>query len=286
MPLYQAVVLAVVQGLTEFLPVSSTAHLVLFPWLLGWRDPGLTFDVALHAGTLLAVLAYFWRYWVEMGAMVVGMGGDRAATPQAGAQGHSARADVRENPRLLWYLVIATIPGALAGWRFERAAEEQLRSPIIIGAALIVIGLFMWAGDWLGKRERDLGHVGFLDSFLVGVAQALAVIPGVSRSGVTMTAGLFRKMKRETAARFSFLLSTPLIAGAALKKGLEIRHEGLPHEMRLPFLCGTLVSGLVGYLVIAVLIRYLERRTFKVFVVYRIVLGVLVLVLGWGSFHA
>src|SRR5271157_546499 len=284
MPLSQAIVLAIVQGLTEFLPISSTAHLWLFPWLLGWKDPGLTFDVALHAGTLLAVLVYFWRYWVEMARLAAGLGGG-AAEPNAGATGHSASADLRENPRLLWYLVIATIPGALAGWRFEHAAEEQLRSPIIIGAALIVIGLFMWAGDWLGKRERDLGHVGLLDSFLVGVAQALAVIPGVSRSGVTMTAGLFRSMKRETAARFSFLLSTPIIAGAALKKGLEIRHAGLPHDMRLPFLCGALVSALVGYLVIAVLIRYLERRSFKVFVVYRLVLGVILLVLGWGLHH-
>jgi undecaprenyl-diphosphatase len=282
MPIYQSIVLAIVQGLTEFLPVSSTAHLWLVPWLLGWKDPGLTFDVALHAGTLLAVLAYFWRYWVEMASMAVGLGGGGGAAPNAGATGHSASADLRQNPRLLWYLVIATIPAALAGWRFEHAAEEQLRSPIIIGVALIVIGLFMWAGDWLGKRERDLGHVGLLDSFLVGVAQALAVIPGVSRSGVTMTAGLFRRMKRETAARFSFLLSTPVIAGAALKKGLEVRHAGLPHDMRLPFLCGAIISAVVGYLVIAVLIRYLERRTFKVFVVYRVVLGMILLVLGWG----
>jgi undecaprenyl-diphosphatase len=281
MPLYQAIVLAIVQGLTEFLPISSTAHLVLFPWLLGWKDPGLTFDVALHAGTLLAVLAYFWDYWVEMATMAVGLGGGVAA-PDAGTASHSARTDLRQNPRLLWYLVVATLPAALAGWRFEHAAEEQLRSPVIIGAALIVIGLFMGAGDWLGKRERDLAHVGFLDSFLVGVAQALAVIPGVSRSGVTMTAGLFRRMKRETAARFSFLLSTPIIAGAALKKGLEIRHAGLSHDMRLPFLLGAIVSAVVGYLVIAVLIRYLERRTFKVFVVYRVMLGVIVLVLGWG----
>jgi undecaprenyl-diphosphatase len=278
-------VLAIVQGLTEFLPISSTAHLWLVPWVLGWKDPGLTFDVALHAGTLLAVLAYFWRYWVEMVTLAVGRGGDGAAALNASATSHSARADLRENPRLLWYLAIATIPAALAGWRFEHAAEEQLRSPIIIGTALIVVGLLMWAGDWLGKRERDLGHVGLLDSFLVGVAQALAVIPGVSRSGVTMTAGLFRKMNRETAARFSFLLSTPIIAGAALKKGLEIRHAGLPHDMRLPFLGGAIISAVVGYLVIAVLIRYLERRTFRVFVVYRVVLGVILLVLGWGLHH-
>jgi undecaprenyl-diphosphatase len=281
MPIYQAIVLAVVQGLTEFLPISSTAHLWLVPWLLKWKDPGLTYDVALHAGTLLAVLAYFWRYWVEMAAMAAGLGSSSVAT-RVGSASHSARADLRENPRLLWYLVIATIPGALAGWRFEHAAEEQLRSPIIVGTALIVIGLFMWAGDRLGKRDRDLGHVGLLDSVLVGVAQALAVIPGVSRSGVTMTAGLFQRMKRETAARFSFLLSTPLIAGAVLKKGLEIRHAGLPHDMRLPFLCGALVSALVGYLVIAFLIRYLERRTFAIFVVYRVALGVILLVLGWG----
>jgi len=215
----------------------------------------------------------------------VGLGGGGAAALNSGVTSHSARADLRQNPRLLWYLVIATVPAALAGWRFEHAAEEQLRSPIIIGVALIVIGLLMWAGDWLGKRERDLGHVGLLDSFLVGVAQALAVIPGVSRSGVTMTAGLFRSMKRETAARFSFLLSTPIIAGAALKKGLEIRHTGLPHDMRLPFLGGAIISAVVGYLVIAILMRYLERRTFKVFVVYRVVLGVILLVLGWGLRH-
>jgi len=285
MPLYQAVVLAIVQGLTEFLPISSTAHLWLVPWLLKWNDPGLTFDVALHAGTLVAVLAYFWSYWVEMIVLGFGLGGGSSA-PGVNVASHSAREDLRQNPRLLWYLAIATVPGALAGYRFERAADEQLRSPLVVGTALIVIGLFMWAGDRLRNRERDLGHVGLVDSILVGVAQALAVIPGVSRSGVTMTAGLFRKMKRETAARFSFLLSTPLIAGACLKKGLEIRHQGMPHNMHLPFLCGVIVSALVGYLVIAVLIRYLERRTFKVFVIYRLALGVILLVLGWESFRA
>jgi undecaprenyl-diphosphatase len=269
MPLYQAVVLAIVQGLTEFLPVSSTAHLVLFPWLLGWKDPGLTFDVALHAGTLVAVLVYFWRYWLDMVMSILGLGEAR-------------HPDIRENPKLLWFLVIATAPAGLAGWRFEHAAEDQLRSPVIIGTALIVIALFMWAGERMGSRKADLGHVGFLDSFLVGIAQALAVVPGVSRSGVTMSAGLFRGMTRATSARFSFLLSTPMIAGAALKKGLEIHHTGLPPEMRLPFLVGVLIAALVGYLVIAVLLRYLERRTFTIFVVYRLGLGVVVLALGWG----
>ena len=284
MPFYQAIVLAIVQGLTEFLPVSSTAHLVLFPWLLGWKDPGLTFDIALHAGTLVAVIAYFWRYWLEMLKLVTGLGGSSPGDPSSSvATGEAGPiALLGENRRLFWYLVVGTVPAGLAGWFFESAAEEQLRSPVIIGIALIVVGLFMWLGERLGRRIHDLGHVGFVDALLVGVAQAFSVIPGVSRSGSTMTAGLFRGMNRETSARFSFLLSTPIIAGAAFKKALEIRHTGLPVDMRLPFLAGIIVAAIVGYLVIAVLIRYLERRTFTVFVVYRLVLGVVVLALGWG----
>ena len=271
MPLYQAIVLAVVQGLTEFLPVSSTAHLTLFPWLLGWRDPGLTFDVALHAGTLFAVLLYFWRMWVEMLSAAAGFGGS----------GNPAS----ENRRLFWYLVIGTIPGALAGFKFEHAAEETLRQPMIVGAALILVALFMWAAESASRRDETLGEVTLLDSVVVGFSQALAVIPGVSRSGITMSTGLFRRMTRETAARFSFLLSTPIIAGAALKKLVEVRHEGLAPEMRLPFVVGIVVSGLVGYAVIAWLIRYLERGTFKPFIVYRLALGVVVLGLGWFAHH-
>ena len=331
MPLYQAVVLAIVQGITEFLPVSSTAHLWIVPWILKWKDPGLTFDVALHAGTLVAVIFYFWRYWLEMIKMLLGMDsrqGDskfkiqdsrdtqildsrrdqiqdlRGAEIQDPQGARLAVQDLNpkskiENPKsaagamtllgenrmLFWFLVIATIPGGLAGWRFERAADEQLRSPFIIGTALIVVGLIMWAGERAAAHDRNLGQVGLVDSIIIGVAQAFAVIPGVSRSGSTMTTGLFRGMNRETAARFSFLLSTPLIAGACLKKGWEIHHAGLPADMRLPFLFGIIVSAVVGYAVIAVLIRYLERRTFTVFVVYRVILGVLLLVAGWGLRH-
>jgi undecaprenyl-diphosphatase len=302
MPLYQAIVLAIVQGLTEFLPVSSTAHLWLVPWIMKWNDPGLTFDVALHAGTLVAVLLYFWRYWLEMIKMVLGIRG--VNTARAAAYGTPAVRDLNskpkienpksepgsmtllgENRQLFWFLVIATLPGGIAGWLFERAADEKLRSPFIIGPALIVVGLLMWAGERMGSENHNLGQVSLVDSILVGVAQAFAVIPGVSRSGSTMTAGLFRGMNRETAARFSFLLSTPLIAGACLKKGWEIHHSSLPADMRLPFLFGIVVSAVVGYAVIAVLIRYLERRTFTVFVVYRVILGVILLAVGWGSRH-
>jgi undecaprenyl-diphosphatase len=273
MPLYQAIVLAVVQGLTEFLPISSTAHLALFPWLLGWKDPGLTFDVALHLGTLVAVLLYFWRLWAELATAAAGL--RRSRDPSA-----------QQNRKLFWYLIIGTIPAGIAGWLFEHAAETRFRQPVVIGAALIMVGFLMWAGDRTRTYQRGLGQVNLLDSLVVGVSQAFAVIPGVSRSGVTMTAGLFQGVNRETAARFSFLLSTPIIAGAALKKGLELRHEGLPAEMRLPFLAGAVVAALVGYLVIAVLIRFLERHTFRIFVIYRIALGVIVLVLGWGLGHA
>jgi undecaprenyl-diphosphatase len=318
MPIYQAIVLAIVQGVTEFLPVSSTAHLWLVPWILKWKDPGLTFDIALHAGTLVAVLLYFWRYWVEMIKMVLGMteasgsaavrqpaaaevgvltaahkkrqlswpeGSDSPAIPPAEPAKAGEMAFVGENRRLFWYLVIATIPGGIAGWLFERAADEKLRSPFIVGPALIIVALLMWAGERVGSENHNLGQVGLWDSIIVGVAQAFAVIPGVSRSGSTMTAGLFRNMSRETAARFSFLLSTPIIAGACFKKAWEIHHSGLPADMRMPFLLGIIVSAVVGYVVIAALIRYLERRTFGVFVVYRIVLGVVILAVGWGLRH-
>lgn len=274
MPVYQAVVLAVVQGLAEFLPISSTAHLVLFPWLAGWQDPGLTFDVALHAGTLAAVVVYFWRMWIDMLAAAAGLA--KAGDPE-----------VQERRRVFWYLVIGTIPAGIAGYLFEKQAEDQFRTPTVIGVALIVVALFMWAGERMGRRDEDLGRVRLMDSIWVGISQAFAVIPGVSRSGVTMSSGLLRQMNRETAARFSFLLSTPIIAGACLKKGMEIHKAGgLPSDMRLPFLVGIIVSGVVGYAVIAWLIRYLERHTFRVFIIYRLALGVLVLALGWGLHRA
>lgn len=299
MPVYQAIVLAIVQGLTEFLPVSSTAHLWIVPWILKWNDPGLTFDVALHAGTLVAVLVYFWRYWVDMIKLVLGLSdGQPAESPPPAAPGPYRSALIQkprpatgtmtmlgENRQLFWFLVIATIPGGIAGFLFERAADEKLRSPLVIGVAMIVLGLLMGAAERVGKADHNLGQVSLVDSIIVGVAQAFAIIPGVSRSGSTMTAGLFCRMDRETTARFSFLLSTPLIAGACLKKGWELHHSGLAADMRMPFIFGIIVSALVGYAVIAVLIRFLERRTFTVFVVYRVILGVVLLAVGWGLRH-
>jgi undecaprenyl-diphosphatase len=274
MPLSQAVVLAVVQGLTEFLPVSSTAHLVLFPWLLGWNDGGLAFDVALHVGTLFAVVIYFLRDWVEL--VLAGFG----IRSSAGMQDD----ELNWKRRLFWFLVLATVPAAITGMLFEKTIEDRFRQPIPIAVALIVVGLLMWWAESRTRLEKHIPQVTLADASVVGVAQAFALFPGVSRSGITITAGLWQRMTRETAARFSFLLSTPVIAGAALK---EVPHLIKAHRaggLDLPLstlLIAIAISGIVGYLVIALFLRYLQTRTLKVFVVYRIVFGIVVLLIAF-----
>ena len=268
MPLYQAIVLAIIQGLTEFLPVSSTAHLTVIPQLLHWQDPGLSFDVALHLGTLAAVLIYFFRDWVQV--ILNGIGFSyRGAHPD-------------ENSRtLLWLLVAGTIPAGLAGFKFEKYADEMWRTPYVIGAAMIILGILMWVADRVSTEKNGLDKMTWTDALIVGFAQALAIVPGVSRSGVTITAGRFREFSREAAARFSFLLSTPIIAGAALKKGWDLHKTGLPADMRLPYLVGIVISGIVGLIVIAFFINYLRRHSLSVFVWYRIVFGIIVVALAF-----
>jgi undecaprenyl-diphosphatase len=274
MLLYQAIVLAVIQGLTEFLPVSSTAHLVLFPWLLGWPDGGLAFDVALHVGTLAAVLLYFMKDWVEL--TLAGFGVHYPASASA--------EKIAFHKRLFWLLVIGTIPGAIAGVLFEKAIEDKLRFPAPIAVALILVGLLMWFAESRPRLTRHLEDTNTGDAAAIGVAQAAALIPGVSRSGITIITGLFRGMTRETAARFSFLLSTPIIAGAALKevpKLFKMSHSG---QLNIPvstILCGVVVSGLVGYAVIAFFLRYLQTRTLKIFAYYRILFGIVILTLAF-----
>lgn len=268
MPLLQVIVLALIQGITEFLPISSTAHLALAPWLLGWTDPGLTFDIALHVGTLLAVLAYFFRAWLQIIAHGFGIryGDDEL---------------LRQNPRLLWLLVIGTIPAGVIGFLFEKQAEHTLRSPFVIAAMMILIGIVMWMGERAGSRQKNLGAVSFADSLIIGTAQALAVVPGVSRSGITITAGLFRNLDRVAAARFSFLLATPVIAGAAAKKFFDmLKHGGIPADMHTPFALGIALSAMSGFVVIAFFLRYLQRRSLYFFIYYRIVFGIIVIALA------
>jgi len=285
LPIYQVVVLAIVQGLAESIPVSSSGHLIIVRRLLGWNELSpaheLTFDVALHFGTLLSVLFYFRRTWFQI--IRAALGGKVVRFSEAGGSDQNLTADEqREERLLLWFLAIATIPGAIAGKLLEHSAEDYFREHIfLIAGALIVVALLMWWGEKVGELRKPLTGISFADALIVGCAQAFALLPGVSRSGSTITAGLFRNMTREAAVRFSFLLSTPLIAGAALLKAHELRKEGLPAEMHMPFLVGVLISAVVGYVAIAWLIRYLQSNSLKVFIVYRIVVGVIVIGLAF-----
>ena len=268
MSLARAVILAVVQGLTEFLPISSSAHLALAPWLFGWRDQGLVFDIALHLGTLAAVLIYFFRDWVQIIAQGFGL---RFGTSE----------ELARNPRLLWLLAAGTVPVAITGLLLEEQVETVFRHPVPIGIMLISVGILMGVADRLGKRRRHLGEVGLADCMFVGAAQAIAVIPGTSRSGITITAALFRHLDREAAARLSFLLSTPAIGGAALLAvGRLIEQGGVPAGMVAPFVAGILASALTGCLVIAALLRYLRRHSLKFFVYYRVIFGIIIIALA------
>src|ERR1700727_2821073 len=268
MPIYQAVVLAIVQALTEFLPISSTAHLVLIPWLFGWKDPGLTFDVALHAGTLLAVILYFFRDWIQIIGQAFGLNIGRDQ-------------DLKQNRNLLWLLAVASIPIGIFGYLFDKQADSTWRQPYVIGTMLIVVGVVMWIAEKRRIGSKSMSTIQMSDGIAVGLAQAVAVIPGTSRSGATISAGLFRNMNRETAARFSFLLSTPAIAAAVLKKAWDIHKEGgIPADMKVPIVVGIVVSGLLGAVVIAFFLRYLRRSSLMPFVYYRIVFGIIVIALA------
>jgi undecaprenyl-diphosphatase len=285
LPIYQAIVLAIVQGLAEFIPISSSGHLIIVRRLLGWNELSpaheLTFDVGLHFGTLLSVLFYFRRTWLQI--IRAALGGKVVRFSEAGGDDVNLTPDEqREERMLLWFLAIATIPGAIAGKLLEHSAEDYFREHIVlIAGALIVVALLMWLGEVVGKLNKPLTGISFLDSLIVGIAQSAALIPGVSRSGSTITAGLFCNMTREAAVRFSFLLSTPLIAGAALLKAHELHKEGVPHDMQMPFIVGIIVSALVGYAAIAWLIRYLQSNSLKVFIFYRIFVGVVVIALAF-----
>ena len=269
MPLLQVIVLALVQGLTEFLPISSTAHLYLTSWLFGWQLEGLDFDIALHIGTLLAVLLYFARDWIQIVAQGFGirMKGDD---------------ELKHNHMLLWLLAIGTIPVGVAGLVFNQQAETTWRNPFVIGGMLIAVGVLMYLADNAGRQQRDLSSVNLPDAVTIGVAQALAVVPGTSRSGITISAGLFRNMTRESAARFSFLLSTPAIAAAAAKALYDMHKKGGLHGvLHADFLVGVAISAFTGCLVISWFLHYLRRGGLRPFVYYRIIFGIIVIALAF-----
>jgi len=268
MPIYQAIILGIIQGLTEFLPVSSSAHLALAPWLLGWKDQGLAFDIAMHFGTLASVLIYFMRDWIQIIGQAFGIrvGNDPF---------------LKDRPKLLWYLMAASVPAGIAGLLFKKTVETTLRSAYVIGVMAILIGLVILLAEYLGAKQKHIGTLSFMDTMWMGVAQALAIVPGTSRSGITIAAGLFRDLDRATAARVSFLMSTPIIAAAALKDFWDLHKEGgLAPEMQIPFAVGIAVSGITGCIVIAFFLKYLRRAGLQPFVVYRIIFGVAVIALA------
>jgi undecaprenyl-diphosphatase UppP len=256
----QAAILGLVQGLGEFLPISSSAHLVLVPWLFNWEDPGLTFDIALHIGTLIAVVIYFWKDWLQL--ITKGVTDFRS----------------REG-RLFWYLVLATIPGAAIGLLLEKKAETIFRNPVLIAIMLIALGIVLYWVDRKSSKKIEAENISLKTSFLIGLSQALAIIPGVSRSGITMTTGLFLGLTREGAARFSFLLSAPIIFGAALVKMPKVIAN--PSMINTSFIVGMIVSCITGLASIGFLLRYLQTKTFLPFVLYRFILGAIVIVVAF-----
>lgn len=258
MSLLEAIIMGLVQGVGEFLPISSSAHLILVPWLFKWPDPGLTFDIGLHLGTLVAVLIFFWKDWVQLLK-----GGIRGMRTTEG--------------RLFWFLVMATIPGALIGFLLESSAETIFRAPLLIAIMLIIMGVVLYWADQRGKKRVSLEHITMGTALTIGLSQALAIIPGVSRSGITMTAALLLGLKREDAARFSFLLSTPIIFGAGVIKLPElISHPAL---ITGNFIIGIVISALAGLASIGFLLKFLQTRNFLPFAWYRFLLGALVIIL-------
>lgn len=264
--IFEAIILGIVQGLTEFLPISSSGHLILAEWATGWKGElinSLTFDVALHVGTLTAVLWYFWRDWLHLGKASLKVLQGRAPQYEA---------------RLVWYIALATIPAVIAGLTLERTIETLFRNPLLVAAALVVGSVLMWFADRYSKHERFLGTMTLGHALLVGAAQAFALVPGISRSGITITAALAAGYRREDAARFSFLLSTPVIAGAAFLKLRDLTFQG---HAAWGCILGTLGSAAVGYLAIRFLIRYLGRHSLNIFVWYRVALAAAVVLLWY-----
>lgn len=269
MPLVQVIVLAILQGITEFLPISSSAHLALAPWLFGWKDQGLDYDIALHIGTTVSVLIYFFRDWLQILANGFGFTSIRFHDDPA----------LSRNPKLLWYLVAATIPAGILGLLLKDVVETTLRSPFLMGTMLIAIGLLMYWAERRATHQRTIAEMTLADCMFIGCAQAMALIPGTSRSGITLTAGLMRNLDRATAARFSFLLSTPIVFAAAAKDALQLRKlEFATSDLAI----GIVLSGITGCAVIAFLLKFLRTNSVKPFVLYRVIFGIIVIALAFA----
>jgi len=266
MDLLQAAVLGAVQGLSEFLPISSSGHLIMVPFLFGWPPHSQAFDLALHLGTLIALLWYFWADWLRL---IRGFFG-----------GLVSAAVRREDPswRMALLVLLGSIPAGLIGIVLEQPIETLLRSPVINAVLLIVFGLVLYVVDRIASLKRSMDELRWLDALTMGLAQALALAPGVSRSGITLSAGLLRGLDRPTAARFSFLMSGPIIAAAAVFK----LREGIPGDEMAAALVGMATAAIFGFLSIGFLLRYLQRNSLLIFVIYRVLFGALVIVVAFA----
>lgn len=264
---FEAVILALVQGLTEFLPISSSAHLILPSQVLGWEDQGLAFDVAVHVGTLFAIVLYFRQQVFELLKAWVGS---------------ITRRVHNEDSRLAWLIILATIPAGLAGVIGNDFIDQHLRSSLVIATTTIGFGLLLWYSDKAGSRKLDLGKIDLRSALLIGLGQALALIPGTSRSGITMTFALLLGYTRDAAARFSFLLSIPLIAAAGLLKAKELAETGTESQLTL-ILIGTLVAFASAYACIHWFLKLLDKIGFTPFVIYRLLLGCVLLLLVFSA---
>lgn len=264
--LWQAIVLGILQGATEFLPVSSSGHLVLVPWLLGWPAPGLAFDTVAHLGTMVAVLAYFWRDWVRLfrggWKLLLGRNLDHA------------------DGRVLVMLIVASVPALFVGFMLEEFVEVAFATPPVVAFCLLVTAALLVTAERLGRPSKMLGGMIWTDSIIVGLAQALAILPGISRSGSTIAGGLWRGLRREEAARFSFLMATPIIFAAGFRQLLMLANEGELASQGGYLLVGFLSSVVVGYICIWWLLGFLRRQRLYGFAVYCAALGVFGLVVA------
>lgn len=259
MNILQALILGIVQGLTELLPISSSAHLSLIPWMCRWEVPEY-FDVALHAGTLLAIGLFFFKDWLNL---------------IKGGFNTVVKKDKNPEGRMFWYIVLATIPGGIIGFVLDELSEDNiigstLNAPLTIAIMLIIMGIVLYIVDKKGKSVTEYKNMSLKQTFLIGVSQALAFIPGVSRSGITMTTARAMGVKRESAARYSFMLSAPIVLAATIFKLKDF-------VFNIPFFVGVFTSFIVGMVVIKFLLKYLQKGSFKIFAIYRVIVGIIVI---------
>lgn len=263
MELFQAFILGMVQGLGEFLPISSSAHLILTPWLFGWPDQGLAFDIALHWGTLVAVVTYFYKdIWLLAKGFFHSL--------------FSSTRDLKSNiyQRLSWLIILATIPAAVIGKIFESEVESAFRNPILIAITLSIVGVILYLADRYGKKLKDLTQAKWANALIIGFGQALAIVPGISRSGATITAGLLQGFTRQDAAKFSFLISIPIIFGAGVLKLPEIANI----QNHAQLIMGFASSAVFGFLAIKYMLKYISDRSFAIFTWYRLILAAVIII--------